>query len=164
MSFEPSQILPFEAPAPCGLRQAMLEVLEDQTESIQAKKLQVELEFEHNARFAECGQGLAATLERLVSLAVSRSPFGSTLMITVLVTHRGVEIEVADEGPQQPLQARPLIGFGSRLLQDLPDARVATQAAADERLGLYCGRCPQGGLAWTVVVQRRELNQNIRVA
>ena len=159
-----AEIIRFTPREHCGLRQAIQSVLADHTQAIVTKKLQVEFEVERNARFAECRHGLTATLERLISLAIERSPVGSVLLITVLATRRGLEIEVADDGPQLKLQARPLIGFGSRELASFPAAGRVQVESEEASFGLFYAHCPQGGLAWTVVVPGQEAREHLRAA
>ncbi|MCA9190199.1 MAG: sensor histidine kinase [Planctomycetales bacterium] len=106
---------------------------------------------------------LRAALEDLLELAIRRSPRNSDVMISASIGARGIEIEVADSGSQNPIYSfRPAFAIVESKNYSLLSAHDATpgstklvsqiQAAG---LQIQCLRCPQGGIAWQLTIPSR---------
>lgn len=106
-----------------------------QCSAIQEKQLRWELDCQDI--WMPCTLSVEATLEQMLTLAAERSPAGSELLLTLVNFQGRLEIEIADSGPNEP---SPML------------AEIQRQFSA---LGqnLICQPCPQGGLAWTLVLE-----------
>jgi hypothetical protein len=103
------------------------------------------------ARIAAEPGGLRGLLDRLVTAAVAAAaaprsrgdgPPVREVVITVVETAEAVEFEIADSGPTTPADERcPAV------MRDL---------AARCGCGLHVATCPEGGMAVTVRLPRRE--------
>jgi signal transduction histidine kinase len=101
------------------------------------------------ARIAAEPGGLRGLLDRLVTAAVAAAPRSRgdgpplrEVVITVVETAEAVEFEIADSGPTTPADERcPAV------MRDL---------AARCGCGLHVATCPEGGMAVTVRLPRRE--------
>ncbi len=114
----------------------------------------VELDFDADIAAANCLPVTEIAISGLMHLAISLCPQHGELQISVCKTMRGIEIEIANScsqsGPSRTnaftrcddlrshKASRPSSRFSRRPQETQPD--------------IYYTRCPQGGLAWTVVV------------
>ena len=131
-------------------------VLQVLSERIRAKRLTIELDFDLEAASSACSMRISRAVEQLIELAISRSPDCSELEITVLHSQRGMEIEVADCGMASASAWDGQGAFRTQPLEELPSGQTsATAGRLPENAKLFCSRCPQGGLAWTLVVADR---------
>lgn len=143
-------------PEQSTLLQRTHRVLHVLSERIRAKRLTIELDFDLAAASSACSMRISRALEQLIELAISRSPDCSELEITVLHSERGMEIEVADCGLATPAAWDGQGAFRTQPLAELPNSpSSSTTTDLPENSKLFCRRCPQGGLAWTLVVADR---------
>lgn len=144
------------------VREALRALVSKRHAEIQRKRLTVEIDVEHSLTDGQIGWRLQDAFERLLGLAIQRCPEDTELTVTAISTSRGTEVEIADSGANGETQHSPskLTAFApceiSRLPGYLNSARTSV-ARDDAAMELYCTRCPQGGLAWTVVMREKLL-------
>lgn len=128
---------------------------------IVAKRLAVEVDVDVSTPELDQGQALTDAFEKLLYLVIERCPFGGELLITALETEAGLEIEFADSGEGIPisLQHSHLTAFRPTEVEEstLNLWRRTTQQPPKLNCQVYCARCPQGGLAWTLVQRLPEV-------
>lgn len=154
----------------CPSVDCISDVLSRFSRQIEKKQLTVEVDAENVGYDLHSPSWLYAAVESLVEHAVGRSPQGGELSITLLKSKRGVEIEVADSGssenPRVSAAFAPSSVHYDQSMSGLEWSAGFAEVAADRlnsvgRSGLpsqgrlFCARCPQGGLAWTLVVPDR---------
>ena len=132
-----------------ALGTALQEVVLACQQEIAANELTVEVDVESGLDGYVLTSELQSTLRHLLSRACGRSPNNSQILITAIDTVSGVEIEVADEG-QMILDGR------SESDVELSSVRAfrcrETWATNLSRGNVFCTNCPQGGIAWTIVI------------
>ncbi len=137
---------------PGGLSVDVNNLLLESASDIQSRSLNVDLEVAPEAKNLPSMPAAMGPLKNLLQQAIERSPKGGDISIVILNTSRGIEMEVADSGPDPELPVR-LAAFGSPRLNGLA---VADPQTGGSRCNYYCSRCPQGGLAWTVVLPEEQ--------
>ena len=129
------------------------QALERLSSRIRSKQISVILDCDDSASRIYCSPKLTRAVECLLELAITRSPKCGEVDVTVLHSQRGIEIEVADCGSQHSDASESCGAFRCQPIADVPrPGRSATGAALPADASLYCARCPQGGVAWTLVI------------
>jgi K+-sensing histidine kinase KdpD len=143
------------SPYPNSVWQVIQSVVDSLAKSLQQRQIRLDLDLEKHLQRLYCHVNVGPMLRELVQHALDRSPPHAELSISACRTQRGIEIEVAECQPL-PDAVRPN-AFARYQPQHTPH-RYATQSptpALREGCDLYCMRCPQGGQAWTLVVDAR---------
>ncbi len=129
-------------------------------DTIDEKRLAVEVDLDISTPNLALGQALLTTFEHLLSMVIDRCPFGGELLITALETEEGLEFEFADSGEGIPLslEKNRLSAFKPAEVDGEIFNLWPPLARTEQRLDcqVFCTRCPQGGLAWTLVQRRRQ--------
>lgn len=142
-------------PEPTGsnLGTAIADLLSQVAPQLRAQQISVDLDMDSTASEVRCDSGLLEAIRNLLDLAILRCPPESELQISACQTIRGIEVEIADSGHSSdaathafsPCDLNQLAGNSSAA------TRLAAWKAATST-NVYCTRCPQGGLAWTLVL------------
>ena len=142
------------------IRDAVESLIRRFDDQITEKRLVVELDVDVAAQAMSPQRMPDPALESLLALVISRTPSGGNILITAVETPRGVEIEFADSGADIPysLQGSRLTAFQPTVINDSKIAvnRNTVPDVAGGRTQVICARCPQGGLAWTLVQRQPE--------
>jgi hypothetical protein len=129
------------------------QALERLSKSIRSKQLLVNFDCDESASATYCPPNLTRAVECLLELAISRSPKRGEVDVTLLHSQRGIEIEIADCGSQHFDAAENCGAFRCQPVQELAvPGRSNSGAVLPANANLYCARCPQGGVAWTLVI------------
>jgi K+-sensing histidine kinase KdpD len=143
------------SPYPNSVWQVIQSVVDSLANSLKQQQIRLELDLEKHLQRLYCHANVGPMLRELVQYALDRSPPHAELSISACRTQRGIEIEVAECQPL-PDAARP--NAFARYQPQQATQRYAAQLlppAVREGCDLYCMRCPQGGQAWTLVVDSR---------
>jgi hypothetical protein len=139
------------------IMQSTRDILSSLANSIESKDLLVDLDIDPSAANRFCSSGVSRMVEQLIELAIARSPKHCDLGITILNTRRGLEIEISDCGSTSPDLADGLIAFRSQSIDRIPRAtRWVDGGKISSEAHLFGARCPQGGMAWTLVIPDRK--------
>ncbi|MCA9134146.1 MAG: hypothetical protein KDA45_13355 [Planctomycetales bacterium] len=147
--------------APYGsntLHQVITGALERESTGLRTKRLSVDLDLEPSLVETSCSSGVAEAVGRLLRAAIERCPPQGDLQLSVSETIRGVELEIADSGRQnEPLRVNAFARCDQRDLAKFREtlSRRRTWQPVAEDHEIYCTRCPQGGMAWTIVLGPR---------
>lgn len=133
-------------PRKIALRDAIQFELDTQQSTLLHKRLKIEIDLEAAIALLPCSPAICSTIETVLALAIDRSPRGGTLSIVGCDTQRGVELEVADDGTQAAMPR--FRAFQSRECQPMG------MGGNPSRLSYYGVPCPQGGMAWTIVLRQ----------
>lgn len=132
------------------MHEAVATALRTVQSQLDAKRLLVVIELDADVSDAGCPQGIDMALRQLLSVAIDQSPRQGELQISACRTVRGVEIEIADCSQHVLLQHNnAFTPCDHRYFPRAEYLRGWTTA-----FDLYCTRCPQGGVAWTIVLPR----------
>lgn len=140
-----------------GSLYAMLQVA---MEASRAKypETELSLEFDNGLSAQQISLAISETIQELVEQACQRSPIGSQVLITALRTSAGIEIEVADEGQMvltdADVELRAEVGVPAL------KCRQAWGTSKHSGTRVFCTNCPQGGVAWTVLIPTAMPAQN----
>ena len=135
-------------PEQLNLFNALTNAIELRQAELCDKSVSIGMDFDPQASRAPCPVALREAIERIMGLAVARSPVGGDIHISLCQTGQAFEIEIADCGDD------PRVASGTAF----------TPQDCGKSLGLSTGRqgvevfataCPQGGMAWTIVAQQR---------
>ena len=145
---------------PCAtILDAIHATLAEQAAVIATKNLRVELDVDDQARGHACDAQTREAVDSLARLAIERSQFGSELFVSAVRTSQGVEIEIADSGPQldQNRTSICVAAFAKTSIHELQNSSAfrLPERRASTWQNMYCSRCPQGGVAWTIILQDR---------
>ncbi len=136
-------------------------ILESLSERIASKSLLLELDVQGEAAGRFCSTELSKTVEQLLDLAIGRSPKDGELEVVVVYSRRGIEIEVSDSGAPIDSQ-RAVSAFRTKALDRIPgSSRWFDGGRLPSNMVLYCSSCPQGGVAWTLVVAESALSVKV---
>jgi len=130
-----------------SLQQAVASAVGRLRRRLRDKDLTLELDLDPEVRATPCPSGVEFAVQQLLVTAIEHSPPHSELLVSACRTVRGVEIEVADDGPSA---AKP-----SNAFQPCDQAGLLSSDSVRgwlSALEFYCTRCPQGGVAWTIVL------------
>ncbi|MEO8271113.1 MAG: hypothetical protein ABI557_15435 [Aureliella sp.] len=119
----------------------------------------VELEVERQVAELACQAHIETCLLELVRSAIAQCAPGSQLTISACRTARGVEIEIADEDSltdDVPTNAFSRGHAWSPSMNRSDAQRWGSSVTPD----VYHTRCPQGGQAWTLVMNSRLARAN----
>ncbi len=130
------------------LQETLQRRLASQQPCLHQKRVAIQLELDRALESTACSPTIQAAVERVLDLAIARAPQQSQLLITACPTRHGLEIEIADDGDESLL---PRCNAFSPY-----DCREFIQLAGSQQdYDVYGITCPQGGLAWTLVIKRR---------
>ncbi|MCA9158387.1 MAG: HAMP domain-containing histidine kinase [Planctomycetales bacterium] len=136
------------------LRQVIEATIEFHQADLRELSVSVELEVERQVAELDCQLHVETCLAELVRSAVAHCTSGGQLTVSACRTARGVEIEIADEDSltdDAPTSAFSRGHAWSPHLNRSEPQRWGSAAALD----VYHTRCPQGGQAWTLVMNSR---------
>jgi len=120
-----------------------------------SKKLTIEFDIDAGLEREQVSGSTLNTIRDLVEQACDRSPAGCQVLITVIETNAGIEVEVADEG-QMVLGEGDSVSAGIQARKSRESWRQVVSSTAE----VFCTNCPQGGVAWTVVIPTAMQAQN----
>ena len=136
------------SPERCSLLETIQLELALQKQSLHSKKIRVDVDLDNDLAQAPCAPAVRSAIEHILQLAIARNPRHSELQITACTTSRGLEIEIADAGDETDFpRLNAFVPQDCRQLVELP--------LGPQDFELYGSSCPQGGMAWTIVVKRR---------
>lgn len=122
-----------------------------------SKQLAIEFDIDAGLECEQMPGSTLSTIRDLVEQACERSPAGCQVLITVVETTAGIEVEVADEGQM-------VLGEGDSVLESAGiqarKSREAWRQVVTSTAEVFCTNCPQGGVAWTVVIPAAMQAQN----
>lgn len=133
-----------------SLFSAIAQIVQKYTPALTQRNLQVELDIDVGLGSVACTQNIINTLTALLERAASRSPFGGEILISAVSTPNAIEIEIADAGQmgttdkQQNVSTAYNSGKSSSSRTYLDNTRSIAN--------VVCMNCPQGGMAWTLVI------------
>lgn len=136
------------------LRQVIEATIEFHQADLRELCISVELEVERQVAEFACQLHVETCLLELLQSAIAQCAVGSQLTVSACRTARGVEIEIADEESltdDLPTNAFSR-GHAWSPSMNRSDAQRWNNAAAPD---VYHTRCPQGGQAWTLVMNSR---------
>ena len=135
------------------LHNRIREIVQRYEAEIQRKQVRLEIDLEDNCHELYCSDSIYQALDGLFGHALARCPENTELTVSAYYSGRGPEVEIGDEGPDPGLKS-----YGAFIAQPLkhlpPDALQTISRPVPPDAELFCSRCPQGGLAWTLVLQR----------
>ena len=134
-------------PRKIALRDAIQFELDTQSSTLSHKRLRVEMDLTPDVAMTACTPEVRNAIETVLGLAIDRSPRGGILSVVGCATERGIELEIADDGDESLFPR--FAAFRTTECGKLISA-PGTHAA----VSYYGAPCPQGGMAWTVVLKR----------
>jgi hypothetical protein len=136
-------------PRKIAIRDAIRFELETQQSTLVQKRLRIEMDLHADIAMQTCTQEVRSAIEMVLGLAIDRSPRDGVLSIIGCLTERGIELEIADDGDELKLPrfAAVRVSEWGRLV---PAPRTPATVCC---VGTPC---PQGGMAWTMVLQRSQ--------
>ncbi len=134
------------APHRLTVRDAIRFELETQQPRLHSKGLLVEVDLSNDVGSTPCTDSMLTAIETVLGLAIDRSPKRGELQIVGCTTDRGIEIEIADAGDEGGYPR--FNAFNHRDCCNLISAPPNRPG-----VGYYGAQCPQGGMAWTIVIK-----------
>jgi hypothetical protein len=131
------------------------ECLEPSAQSVSNKRLNIEFDIDvQNVSFDIAW--LKTVLQRILSLAIDRSPVCGDIQITACCVGQVVEIEISDLG-ETPNEIATTSAFrcGNELAAGGPYIRELFASLRSRGAEFWGVACPQGGTAWTLRLPRR---------
>lgn len=143
-----------------ALREAAQEVIADllarHQRRISAKRLVVHIDVEDLCSSLDNNAQLLKQFDSTLRSAIDDCVEQGEVSITVMDTPRGIEIEVSDSDSNSSAISNEEVQLQTATFyrHRLPNSRLPKSGrwgAASSDLQVLCDRCPQGGLAWTIV-------------
>ncbi len=141
------------------VREMVHAILTDCRSELSRRNIDVQIDVATMAFFGD-RRLLGEALSNLISNAIEVMPQGGDLLITSVLTSRGLEVEVADSGPGVEKEDRGWIfkphvttTAGGRGLGLTSARQIARQHGGE----IEVMNCPEGGAAFTILVPRRVL-------
>lgn len=106
----------------------------------------------------EWNAGVEDSVRRVLRRAIERCPKNGELTITSIRTERGLEVEIADSGHIPSTGEAGQWVAWNPTPQDMGHVRDRITAVQSNSCDIFCAKCPQGGLAWTIVLRPRVAN------
>lgn len=157
--FDMPHTLPFTNSIDSSISSTIAAWIDSASTAIKRKQIRIEIDVDPLAGAAACERQLRTSLESALVMALERSPTHSELSITVLQTDRGQEIEIADAGSDLSDQERECQQLAFSTSCNVSRRPTFEALQSQDQVGchvdLYCIRCPQGGVAWTLVQRFR---------
>ena len=133
-------------PRKIALRDAIRFELDTQHPTLSHKRIKLEIDLAVEVGQTPCTAEVRTAIEIVLGLAIDRSPRGGLLSVVGCVTERGIELEIADEGDE-----RLFPRFAAFRADDC--GRFISAPGTHQSVSYYGAPCPQGGMAWTIVLK-----------
>ncbi len=142
-------------PESAALDQLAHDCLQPSAEFVSRKHLSVFFDFDIQIIQIDNGW-LMAALQRILRLAVDRSPDCGEIEVTACCVENAVEIEVSDTG-ETPQELGAVPAFQRLRTPDLGSAylRDLIYSLRSRGADFWGVACPQGGVAWTLRLPQR---------
>ncbi len=139
---------------PSDFDQFARECVENSASNLLGKQLQVTIDVDAQLPSSIDRNWFMQAMQKMLKLAIERSPYRSEIQMTACRVGDAVEFEVADNGdsssePSAAFRTSSATNFGP-IARDL---LAAVQARGAEFWG---ASCPQGGMAWTLRMPFRQ--------
>ncbi len=131
------------------------ECLQPSAESVSQKHLNILFDFDKQIVNFDSAW-LVSALQRMLTLAVERSPECGEIQVTACCVENALEIEVADVG-DTPNEIADVSAFRHGDKQTAGSANIRDWISSIRSRGadFWGVACPQGGMAWTLRLPRR---------
>ena len=136
-------------PRKIALRDAIQFELDTQQSTLSHKRLSVDIDLDVDIGLTSCSAAVRSAIETVLGLAIHRSPRGGLVSIVGCMTSRGIEIEVADDGKDASLPR-------FHAFQPVDCGKLIAAPGSNAQINYYAIPCPQGGVAWTIVLKRTQ--------
>jgi hypothetical protein len=120
---------------------------------LRKQQVTVDLDVDPQVGATPCSQRCADLIRQLMRMAISRSPARGEIDISACRTVRGIELEIADSGTQSPVPQTNAFNRCDPVELQQSGAESASIQPDAGNWDVYCMRCPQGGYAWSIVMQ-----------